>query len=303
MDEKYRHLVIDGYDFEFGTYFSEGWELFKKGAGSFIGYFILMVICIYAVMIALSLIVNPILFAGVVTDSMDFESPGVWGGLIGYMFVQNAAVTIAQWCLIGGFYIFARNLINRKDDFGQFFGGFSRFKSVAKFYFIWLLILLPLIVVMIMTILPMELIYTVMSGDVNDIQYMMEDFMMSMLARLPLFFLLYFILLAVYILYSLTLPLIMDANMDAWQAMETSRRVVSKKFIGFFGLYLVAGLMMMIGGVITCFLGLLVLFPYVMCIQFVAYDRIFKPHEAVVSDKIQEFGLADNDANTEAEES
>ena len=113
---------------------------------------------------------------------------------------------------------------------------------------------------------------------------------------------LYLVLVSIYILYSLTLPLIADAKMGAWEAMETSRKVVAKKFFHFFGLYLVAGLMMIVGGVITCFLGFLVLFPYVMCIQFTAYNRIFKPVQDESTDQIEEFGKSDRDVNTEAEE-
>ena len=38
----------------------------------------------------------------------------------------------------------------------------------------------------------------------------------------------------IYVSYQFTLPLIVDAKLGFWEAMETSRRVIGKKFFMFF---------------------------------------------------------------------
>lgn len=302
MNEEYRHLVTDGYEFEFSEYFSKGWETFKKGAGSFIGFALVAIICIYAVSAIFSALINPIFLTPMILDGGDLPGTGFWVSLGGAMFLQNAVVTIFQWCLLGGYYIFCRNVIAKRDEFGQFFEGFKFFKPISKFYFIWLLILIPITIVMVSSIFPVEFLPTLLSGDFDNMEYVMQDFIFSLSARIPLFLILMLVMMAVYILYSLTLPLIVDGKMGAWEAMETSRKVVAKKFFHFFGLYFVVGLLVIVGGTITCFLGLLVLFPYMMCIQFTAYDRIFKPVQMENEDSLEAFGKSEQDVNTESEE-
>ena len=303
MEERLQQIADEGYEFEFGTYFSEGWQLFKSGAGSFIGFTIVMFIISYAVSLIFSLITTPLYMGGLAAQDFDGDFSGLLTGLVVGMTVQNVVVTIVQWCLVGGIYMFCRNLLMKKEDFGTFFSGFKHIKEIATFYFFWLLIFLPLMILLFTSIFPIDFLVAMATQDFQEMQYAMEDFIATIAARLPLFFLIWLLVMAAYILFSLTLAIIADGGISAWKAMGISRRIVAKKFLPFFGMYLVCGLILM-GGMLVCFVGLLVAFPYVMCIQFTAYNRILTP-EAAIGDgnQIDQFGETDSDVNTESEES
>ncbi|PSN17377.1 hypothetical protein C7271_18050 [filamentous cyanobacterium CCP5] len=73
--------------------------------------------------------------------------------------------------------------------------------------------------------------------------------------------------------YLFSLLLVIDKNMSFWNAMETSRRLVSKKWFSFFGLLIVLTLLN-IAGAIVFGLGLLVTFPLTGCIIAAAYEDI-----------------------------
>jgi len=301
MEEKYRHLIRDGYEFEFAKYFSEGWDLFKKGAGSYIGFLLVTGLIMGAVGLIFWMVFGSLFFFSIDSASGP-DMSGMVPGLIIFYILYIVVLTLVQYCMYGGFYIYSGQLITKSEDFGQFFKGFKFIKEIAAFFLFYLLIVSPIIILIFTTVFPLEMFLNMFSGDFYESQYMMEDYAESMGARIPLMFLLYLLLAAVLIAYSLTLPLIVDAGLPAWKAMETSRKVVSKKFFHFLGLYIVAGLMMMIGGLITCYLGFLVLIPYFLCIHFMAYNRIFKPQRAGIDAQIDEFGENEDDTNTEAEE-
>ena len=73
-------------------------------------------------------------------------------------------------------------------------------------------------------------------------------------------------------------PLVIDRGMPFWDAMEFSRKVVSKHWFAVFGLMLVAGLLCM-AGVIACCIGVLVTIPIGLIALMYGYDDIFgRPH-------------------------
>jgi uncharacterized membrane protein len=73
--------------------------------------------------------------------------------------------------------------------------------------------------------------------------------------------------------YTFAQPLVIDKNLEFWSAMETSRKLITKKWFSFFGLLLLIGLLN-IGGAILCGVGLLVTIPYSTCIVVAAYEDI-----------------------------
>jgi len=275
MEERYQHLVTDGYEFEMGRYVSEGWELFKKGAGSFIGFVLLYFI--------ISMMIAMIPFV-------------------------NFLASFIQQALVAGMFIFSRNLLNKKEEFGDFFSGFQYFGNIAGYLVIYILIIIPLVIVMFTAIFPFELLPEMIdsfSGTPNfdDMQYLFEDLAVSIMARIPIFILIWLAFMYITISYSFALPLIVDSKLGAWKAMETSRRVITKKFFSFFGMYILIGILASIGIVFTCGLGLLIVFPFMYCIVFSAYNDIFQPDAGMVTDQIDDFGKSEGDINTESEES
>ena len=74
--------------------------------------------------------------------------------------------------------------------------------------------------------------------------------------------------------WSLALPLIIDKRLEFWDAMEVSRKVVTKHWWSFFGLLLLC-LLINIGGVLLCGIGVFVTWPWTLIAFVYAYEDIF----------------------------
>jgi hypothetical protein len=84
----------------------------------------------------------------------------------------------------------------------------------------------------------------------------------------------------------MTFTLILDKRLQFWDAMEVSRKVVSKHWWSFFGFFLLWCLINL-GGLLLCVLGLFITFPWT-CIAIVyAYEDIFgQPKPAASSEAV-----------------
>ena len=74
--------------------------------------------------------------------------------------------------------------------------------------------------------------------------------------------------------YCMTMPLIADRRLTPWQAIETSRKAVTKRWFSFFGLFLVVGLVIF-GSALTLGIGLIWTAPWSINVIGVAYRRTF----------------------------
>lgn len=72
------------------------------------------------------------------------------------------------------------------------------------------------------------------------------------------------------------LPLIMDTPLGVWQALELSRKVVTRQWWILFALALLAGLIAA-AGIIACCIGILFTAPLMYTILMYAYDDLFGP--------------------------
>lgn len=93
--------------------------------------------------------------------------------------------------------------------------------------------------------------------------------------------------------YMFAAPLIIDAKLGFWEAMETSRKVVSHKLLSHFGFIILMAIIVNVGSFITCGLGALALVPLFGCTIFIAYNSIFGPYLNHVNDQIDSFGSKD----------
>lgn len=73
--------------------------------------------------------------------------------------------------------------------------------------------------------------------------------------------------------YVFTVPIILDRRVNFWQAMESGRKIVTKKWFSFFWFILVLVFINLLG-VIMLGIGLLVTIPLSFCAIAVAYDDI-----------------------------
>lgn len=76
------------------------------------------------------------------------------------------------------------------------------------------------------------------------------------------------------IAYMFTLPLIIDKNMDFWQAMETSRKATTQHWFKLFFTVMLMGIIYMLSA-IPLGLGLIWTIPMFIALQGVLYRRIF----------------------------
>lgn len=75
-------------------------------------------------------------------------------------------------------------------------------------------------------------------------------------------------------MYLFVYPLIIERKMDFWDAMELSRKTVSKNLSGFVGFFLLI-ILISIGGALACCVGVLFTSPIIACATAAAYRDIF----------------------------
>lgn len=73
--------------------------------------------------------------------------------------------------------------------------------------------------------------------------------------------------------YFFTILLILDRKMNFWQAMETSRKIVTKRWFSVFG-FIIVLLLINLGGMLLLGIGMLVTGPLSACAMVAAYDDI-----------------------------
>lgn len=73
--------------------------------------------------------------------------------------------------------------------------------------------------------------------------------------------------------YVFTLLIIVDRGVDFWQAMEISRKIAGRNWLGLF-LFLTVLFLINVGGALLFGVGLLVTIPFTLCAVAVAYDDI-----------------------------
>ncbi len=220
MNENYKQrideILDDGYDFEIGTYLRRGYEIFKKNAGGFIG-FLLLSACISG-------------FAQIIP-------------LVG---IVISTIVIGPAIMLG-FYLVANKVsAGEHTEFNDFFKGFEHVGQLAAYTLVFLLfgllIMSPVIYMAFNTGIIdwyREILANPMNPPTELPEFPTSIFLMGGLLIIPYFYLA--------VSYIFTPMYIGFYKMGFWDAMESSRKVVGKRFFAVFGL--------LIG-----FLGLLLLF-------------------------------------------
>ena len=70
-----------------------------------------------------------------------------------------------------------------------------------------------------------------------------------------------------------TVPLIVERKFDFWEAMESSRRLITKNWFTFFGLAILLFLLNL-GGLLLLGLGVLFTLPITYCVMAAAYESV-----------------------------
>ncbi|HUC83971.1 MAG TPA: hypothetical protein VL970_02175, partial [Candidatus Acidoferrales bacterium] len=77
-----------------------------------------------------------------------------------------------------------------------------------------------------------------------------------------------------FVAWMFTLPIVVDKQIDFWSAMELSRKIVTRHWFKLLGFGLVLWLLLSLG-VLALVIGILVMFPLVLCTLMYAYEDIF----------------------------
>jgi hypothetical protein len=215
-------VVQTGYLVDIGKYLGEGWELFKKNAGGFVGFTLIMLL-VSAIPQVLPDRIKPL---GSIVSS-------VVSGPLG-----------------AGFYIVAFKLIKqRATTFSDFFRGFNNF--------------LPLFLASLVTGI-----------------LMLIGFVLLIIPGIYLA-----------VAWMFTTLFIVDRKFDFWDAMESSRKVISRKWFSWFGFLIVLTLVNAVGFFLFG-VGLLVTVPLSVCATAIAYQDIMGLSSTGMAD--EETGITDS---------
>jgi hypothetical protein len=241
---KIERIIAEGINFKFGDYISQGFDIFKKEAWSFIGFTVIFFI--------LAMVINFIPFIGPIANNL----------------VVTPALTV-------GIYLFAYKLHRGEPtEFGDFFKGFDFTAQLA----ISTLVKGLLIGI---TLVPFAIIF----WKYGWVEWYMEVLKYpgtppSDLPEFPPFWAFLLLLPAMFlsIVYAWTYLFIAFYKMEFWDALEASRKLITKNFLILFAFMLVIGMILAAGFFLFC-IGILVTFPAAMCMTYAAFADVTKLNE------------------------
>lgn len=272
----FSELLKKGYKFDIGETISDGWKLFAKSPGSYIGFMLLIIVFYFVSVIfiaSIGFLISPIVLS-----------------------ILLIIILFALGVLYTGINVYSRNLLDGTENFGDFFKGFESIGQISLHFLTFMLMMLPLYIFYFLVIMPPEFIQLLGESDpwaaFEDPAYFSNEYQWGA-TELIGYFLFLFASLYLSISYMFAAPLIVDAKMGFWEAMETSRKVVSHKLFSHVGFLILMVILVTVGTLITCGLGALAMYPFLGCTIFIAYNSIFSPYLNHVTDQIDSFGSTD----------
>lgn len=228
-------ILENGYETNSVEYIKKGFEIFKQNAGAFIGFLVLAFIAR--------------MVAGVIP---------IVGSIIGIFLIPLS---------VGGIIVAKKIDKNENYEFGNFFDGYQKLGPLIGNAFIQGLIA---VAIMLVFFIPFFFLYgfsffsSLAYESVSDGRFAV--FMIVMFVMVILFFF-------IFVSWTLSNQIIIFNDKGPWEAMEISRKVVSKKYFNWLGFLFLMGLLNVAGAL--CFLvGLLITLPTTMCALYVAYEDV-----------------------------
>ncbi|HMQ48455.1 MAG TPA: hypothetical protein PKA00_13655 [Saprospiraceae bacterium] len=195
------------YSFSVSDFLRKGWEIYKQNAGGFIGFLFLYVL--------ISLVANIIPVIGALANSL-----------------------VISPALFAGFYIVSHIInTNEPNNFGDFFKGFEHWVQ---------LMLMTLVMILIYIVVLSPSIYVFMQSGIVEWYMQVLSNPFDPPSEVPpvdaktvgIFFLNMIPLLYLSIAYLWAPMFIVFYRMPFWDALETSRKMISRKWFSMFGLIL-----------------------------------------------------------------
>ncbi len=228
-----REAIDLGYDFDIGKYINQGFELFKQNVGGFVAYTFVYM----AILMVIGII--PVL-----------------GNI--------ASIVIAPPLAVGWYLVANKIRKSEPSEFNDFFRGFD---------FIGPLILITLVssLIYVVALIPFFIstwTYLDLFSDLYEIgSYDLErDFpFWTFLFFLPLVYL--------GVAWRWASMFVIFHKMGFWEAMETSRRLVTRRWGNHFVLLLVF-MLFALGGMLAFFIGLIFVIPMITCMEYAAFADV-----------------------------
>lgn len=250
--------LTEGYSFSSKNFVNGGWNLFNQQMGSFVGITLLFFI--------IQFIVSTIPFVNLISN-------------------------VIQYILYAGFFIYCRNIKLGNPKAGDFFKGFNYFGNIFMYLVLLFLFFVPAFILLFTKIIPFEFVWELATSGFADIEYIGEAFRTHILGNLTSLFWIYLLLFGMmiylYTSYIFVLPLIVDAKLGFWEAMELSRKTVGKKFFNFLIFWIIVGIVSVAAIVMTCGVGTLLVIPVIYCIIFEMYDHIYGAPDEIAEAELQ----------------
>jgi len=236
-------LIENGYDFKFGDYISESFNILGKYIGGFIG-FALIYFVIYFMVNAIPL-VGPL-----------------------------ASIVVIPTLMAGIYIVSYKIQKGEQPEFGDFFEGFKRFGEIAVpsilTFLIYMASFIPFVIAV---VLALGLFDPGFSLEGFATQTIGGDFNFPFWTFLLLLPAIYFA-----IAYAYTILFVWFYDAEPWEAMEASRKVVTKNWFIIFAFAIVVGFIAMLG-IIGFLIGIVVTLPIAYIAIYVSFADITNLHE------------------------
>lgn len=236
--EKIYSLLDSGYTFQLGDYLSKGWELYKRGFWSFAGFTLLFI----ALQVTLSIV--PVI------------------GTLVSLFISAP--------LSAGYLLMAHQIGKKEhQEFSTFFKGFDYFGQ---------LVLLSILQSVVLFGLLSPLLITSFSGIGNLADFgtslgeemLNPDFSFS---PAPWTYFLLIPLIYLSIAWRWAVQLVIFQGFGPFEALEVSRRIITKQWFMFLLFYVIAGLIV-VSGVFLLFVGVLFTLSFIYCADYAAFAKV-----------------------------
>jgi hypothetical protein len=238
------------YTVNIGQYFNRGGEIFQQKLGEFVGFTFLYLIINF--------------------------------GLSNIPYVGSIISGLISGVLVAGYYfVVFRISRGQSTEFGDFFLSFrnNQFLPLLLLNLLMGLVLggIYLIALLFIGLGFYEPIYNVVtqsspSLNLPDLPELSIPPILGVIFCL-VGFLLLIPLIYLSVCYAFALPLAVDRRLYAWQSMETSRKLIQKKWLSWWGFSILVGLLMLVGAC-ACYIGILFTVPLGYCTLAAAYEDV-----------------------------
>lgn len=266
--------------FEFSSYLSHAWGIYKKNTGSIIGFTLLSWVMIFVSFFVIGII--PIV------------------GIIVLLILGYPAIL----CLYNGFFIVARKTINNEPvDFGDFFGGFKTFGKILGLFYILLVFMIPVILLnfylMDYSSVFMEMINNGGQTDPESILAWSQEMQSGIWTSQLVSLLIHGIMGSIMFFAA---PIAVDTELSAMESLSLGFKTFIRKPLPLI-VTNILWLIVVYISILPCFLGLFVTIPLTYFLMFTAYHSILAPHKvSTLETKIDSFGSIEIDRNSELDD-